>query len=74
MAQTPETSEHTSIKERIYPQFTTALAFHDVNGAPLSPDNFCYTLKPRLNFEGNLLTQAQTEIPFHFKDYLSLVD
>jgi len=69
MAETPESSDHTSIKERIKPRFNTevakqvAITIHGLN-------SFNVELKPLLEFENS----ESEAIPFSFSDYLELVD
>ena len=73
MAPNPEQSDHTSIKERIYPSLnlaktiTSLIQDHQLN-------NFNFTLKPLLPFDGNVTDQEQHGILFKLKDYLELVD
>jgi REP element-mobilizing transposase RayT len=74
MAKTPETSDHTSIKERIHPQFTVAHALSEIQDTPLSLAHFLIPLKPLLHFDGDLHKEVQLGIPFHLKDYLHVVD
>ncbi|SFM64453.1 hypothetical protein SAMN05421721_11739 [Ectothiorhodospira mobilis] len=73
IADTPENSEHTSIKERITPRFDLAQAVRE----QMQMDallRFDGPVKPLLHFEGALVREAQTGIPFAFEDYLALVD
>jgi REP element-mobilizing transposase RayT len=74
MAETPEISEHTSVKERITPQFTIEDAIRNTikTERPLSCFNF--PIKPLLHFNGNTTSEEQNGIPFRFDDYLTLVD
>ena len=73
MAATPETSEHTSIKERISPRFDLAQAVREqMQMAALL--RFDGPVKPLLHFEGALVQEVQTGIPFASEDYLALVD
>lgn len=59
MAETPEASDHTSIKERI----AAALS----GGEPLQPASL-------MPFAGNPRVEMQKGLPFRFADYLELVD
>lgn len=70
MAKTPESSEHTSIRERINPQFTLAEA---VKNQCLVND-FELPIKPLLAFDRSIKSTIQTGIPYAFSDYLQLVD
>ena len=73
MAETPETSNHTSIKERSSPQFSLAKAVKeqiDLNAL----FTFGLPVKPLLHFEGNVTDEEQSGIPFSLNDYLELVD
>jgi len=73
IATCPETSSHTSIRERIQSEFN----FHDAiqsqtqNGDLLG---FQTLLKPLLAFENELMDKAQTGIQFDYPEYLKLVD
>jgi len=73
IAPTPETSEHTSIKERIAPQFDLAEAIQSQT-ALHALNNFTVPLKPLLGFEGVIRKGFQRGILFGFEDYLTLVD
>ncbi|HKJ53684.1 MAG TPA: hypothetical protein VKB27_19495 [Gammaproteobacteria bacterium] len=71
MAKTPETSEYTSVRERIVSEFTLdeAIARQSRNGDLL---DFKSPLKPLLHFnEGDGLKDV---IPYAYRDYLKLVD
>ena len=73
MADTPEDSNHTSIKERINPQKPN----QDVteNTLPsLALHHFSLPIKPLLHFDGTITQATQTGIPFTWEDYLVLVD
>ena len=73
MAKTPEKSHHTSIKERIKPQFNLERALS--NNPDIQPFYFQrFHVKPLAAFEGNIKPQTQDGILFCFKDYLTLVD
>lgn len=73
MAETPETSEHTSIRERVAPQFDLAAAIRSqteqgfLNGFPAP-------LKTLVQFEGAARRGQQFGILFRLTDYLNLVD
>ena len=77
MAATPESSEHTSIKERLNPKFDLESAVklqvkqqclqNFVISAELTP-------KPLAKFEGDINQTDQLGILFSLKDYLELVD
>lgn len=70
MATTPETSEHTSVRERIVQQFNLAEA---IKGQPL-PNPFEIPLKPLLAFEDSVSHYEQSGILYSLSDYLQLVD
>ena len=73
MAQTPETSDHTSIKARIKPRLNLSEAIQQaIEKKELN--HFNQALKPLLHFSGNNKQKEQTGIPFNFDDYLTLVD
>ncbi len=69
----PETSAHTSIRERIKSEFNLKQAIKDQieNGDILE---FKTPLKPLLHFENSLTADSHTGILFTFQDYLKLVD
>jgi hypothetical protein len=73
MAKTPETSDYTSIKERINPTFNLpdAIANAQKEG---SIHEFSFTLKPLLHFEGSVKNTIQNGILFNLEEYLTLVD
>ncbi|MCP4094809.1 MAG: transposase, partial [Planctomycetaceae bacterium] len=73
MADTPETSKYTSIKERIRPVFCLEAA---IKSQTESGDlrEFNTPLKPLLHFEGAVTNQSPPGMPFDFQDYLELVD
>ena len=73
MADTPETSNFTSIKERIHPTFNLAASVKQ-QAALESIRHFDLPLKPLLKFEGNLKVTEQTGIIFGQVDYINLVD
>ena len=73
MAASPETSDYTSIKERIHPVFELSQAIDDqlASGDLL---DFRAPLKPLLRFEGGVVDESQSGILFAYRDYLDLVD
>ena len=73
MADTPEASDFTSIKERIHPTFNLAASVKEQTALE-SIRHFDLPLKPLLNFEGNLKAIEQTGILFDQIDYINLVD
>jgi len=73
ISETPEESEHTSIKERVSPQFCLQTAIKEqINLQCLI--KFQLPLKPLSKFEGNVKKEKQTGILFNAVDYLELVD
>jgi REP element-mobilizing transposase RayT len=73
MADTPEQSEHTTIKERIKPSFNLARALDnnpDFNQRYIER----FSVKPLASLEGNLKYTNQTSVLFSHADYLTLVD
>jgi len=73
MADTPERSSHTSIRERLKPEFDLQHAIKDQTKCSDLLD-FRTPLKPLLTFENRLLNESQTGILFNFEEYLALVD
>jgi len=73
MAQTPEDSNHTSIKERIQPCFSIESALQDLP-EPLAFRQARTPIKPLTQFEANDVNEHLTGILFGLKDYLELVD
>ena len=73
MANTPEESDHTSIKERIAPQFCLQTAIKEQISLQCLI-KFELPLKPLLKFEGNVKNENQTGILFSAVDYLELVN
>jgi REP element-mobilizing transposase RayT len=73
IAARPETSSHTSIRERIQPEFSLQQAVKDQAqcGDLLE---FHAPLKPLLPFESGILNKNQAGILFNFEEYLKLVD
>jgi len=73
MARSLETSEYTSIQERINPRFNLEQAIQrQIQQGELL--NFKASLKPLLQFEERETNQNLTGIQYSFKDYLELVD
>ena len=72
-AETPETSSHTSIQERLRPQFDFQQAIDDQTACGDLLD-FKSALKPLLPFENQVVNEPQTGILFNFEEYLALVD
>lgn len=73
MAKTPEDSAHTSIKERIKPQFDLADTVKEqVELHALL--KFDLPIKPLAQFEGRVTNEQQSGISFSLNDYLELVD
>lgn len=73
MAATPETSEHTSIKERVKPVFDLGAAV----GAQVEEgalQRFDVPLRPLLAFNDQPTLAAGAKLPFAFADYLGLLD
>jgi REP element-mobilizing transposase RayT len=73
MAATPETSEHTSIKERVKPTFDVDAAV----GAQVDEEalqRFDVPLRPLLAFNDQPAFATGSHLPFAFVDYLKLVD
>ncbi|VUD69393.1 hypothetical protein TDB9533_04760 [Thalassocella blandensis] len=73
IARTPESSDHTSIKERIKPSFELHTAIHQQQELGLL-NTFNLPLKPLAKFEGNITNTKQSGVLFSLHDYLSLVD
>lgn len=73
MADTPESSEHTSIRERVQPEFDLLQAIDDQTECGDLFD-FTTSLKPLLPFENRLVNETQSGILFIFEGYLSLMD
>jgi hypothetical protein len=73
VASTPETSNYTSIQERIQPVFCLQ---HAIKSQLQCGDllDFTSPLKPLLNFEDTVTQQQQSGIFFTYRDYLQLVD
>ena len=73
MADTPEHSDHTSIRERLQPVFDLRQAIEDQTDSGDLLD-FTAPLKPLLPFENRMLNESQTGIQFNLEQYLALVD
>jgi len=73
IATCPETSSHTSIRERIKSEFNVGDA---IESQTQSGDLFDFQtpLKPLLAFKDGLKNKIQTGILFNFQEYLKLVD
>lgn len=73
IADTPESSDHTSIKERLNPRCSLVKAMGEqaeIQSLRSSPK----TLKPLAQFEGNDFAKERDGILFSLEDYLELVD
>ncbi|MFC4259849.1 transposase [Marinobacter lacisalsi] len=73
MAKTPESSDHTSIQERIAPRFNLSEAIQS-QSEQLFLRQFPLPLRPLLDFEGAVTNEPQRGILFSLCDYLELVD
>jgi hypothetical protein len=73
IANSPETSDYTSIQERIQPRFQLNQAIDDQQACGDLLD-FQTPLKPLLAFEGRVTNEPQPGILFAHLDYLELVD
>jgi hypothetical protein len=71
LADTPENSDYTSIKERIRPQFNLYEAIQEQIGLD-SLIQFELPVKPLLHFDGSVTEEEQNGIPFSLGDYLEL--
>ena len=69
MCNTPEASDHTSIKERIAPSFDLKKATDD----EIKQQRFDLPLKPLAQFDGNVTSREQIRILFSLEDYLQSV-
>jgi hypothetical protein len=74
MADTPEDSDYTSIKERIKHKFNLIHKIDETTLPSLAFHHFESPLKPILHFDGVITLAAQTGITFSFEDYLTLMD
>ena len=73
MADTPETSAHTSIKERIKPTIDLERAVREqIEQNALQ--RFDLPLKPLAKLEGSVKQEIQNGVLFSHDDYLELVD
>jgi len=70
IAETPETSDHTSIKERITPTFNLTDAIHD----QCFNNNLELPIKPLASFEDGASDKEQLGILYSLSDYLQLAD
>ena len=73
IADRPETSSHTSIRERLQPEFDLQQAVDDQTQCGDLLD-FRTPLKPLLPFENRVVNEPQTGILFNFEEYLRLLD
>jgi REP element-mobilizing transposase RayT len=73
VADRPETSSYTSIRERLQPEFDFQQAVDDQTKCGDLLD-FKTPLKPLLTFENRLVNELQFGILFNFEEYLALVD
>ncbi|MCP4430219.1 MAG: transposase [Gammaproteobacteria bacterium] len=73
MAENPETSDCTSIQERIKPVFDLQLAIEQQSQAG-GLRTFTTPLKPLLHFDGGVTDLPQTGIGYDFRDYLELIE
>jgi len=74
MAKTPESSAHTSIKERIAPQFSLSTAIKNTLNTQQPIQHWAHPIKPLLHFDESITDQTQKGISFGLKEYLTLVD
>ena len=73
IADRPETSSHTSIRERLKLEFDLQQAIDDQTECGDLLD-FRAPLKPLLSFEDRQINEPQAGILFGFEEYLALVD
>ncbi|MCB1677235.1 MAG: transposase [Halioglobus sp.] len=73
IAQSPETSDYTSIQERLGTSSRSARPTKPAI-APHEKPVTALEAKPLLHFETATVAERQSGIPFPFKDYLALVD
>ena len=73
IADKPETSDYTSIRERLTNEFDLQEAIDEQTAGGDILD-FRSPLKPLLHFDGGTTAKCQSGIPFGFEDYLALVD
>jgi len=80
IAETPESSDYTSIKERLKPAFDLAAAIKSYCEHGGFPDHFLskanpITIRPLAEFSGGeTLNNQSAAIHFYLKDYLELID
>ena len=74
IANTPETSEYTSIKERITPTVNTHNVTIKTENSEESLSTIDVALKPLLHFNENIISEEQSGIPFSLTEYLTVVD
>ena len=74
IADTPETSDHTSIKERLTLAFNVESAINTQLEQGYLFNHFHAPIKPLSHFEGMTKNQIQTGILFDLNEYLQLVD
>jgi hypothetical protein len=78
MCNTPESSDHTSIKERIAPSFnlkgSSKKKVMDEEIKKQRLQRFDLFLKPLIQFDDNVTSQEQIGILFSLGNYLTLVD
>jgi len=74
IADKPESSDHTSIKERITPQFSLREAIKNTQCTQQPIHQWTHTIKSLLHFNERISGQPQNGIPFTINDYLTLVD
>jgi len=73
MADTPEQSEYTSIRERLHPRFNLSAAIDDQTECGDLLD-FSSPLKPLLPFQTGQTKERLSAIQFDFREYLALLD
>ncbi|WP_230515323.1 transposase [Teredinibacter turnerae] len=73
MADSPEKSDHTSIKERIKPCFDLVKAIGSQQDTECL-QGFDLPVKPLLHFEASVKNDVQDGILFGYTDYLKLID
>ena len=73
IADTPETSNHTSIRERLHPEFDLQKAIDSQSQCSDLLD-FKAPLKPLLPFENRMVNTPQKGILFNFEESLTLID
>lgn len=72
MAKTPESSEHTSIRERLQPQINLRTAIRTRTQQALVKRRL--SLKPLLPFSGDTNDTQKIGLPISFSNYLHLID